>query len=380
MPWSGSPGCLVGWPLGVIRRLTSAARLRDLLDLAVGGRLDSLWERPLDYHPQQAKHALFDGRAVCLAVLAVGGLWAAGCSHEQPASSCAELLVPVHQVSPSDVFSVPGNCGWVCTPIEVQAGEAVTVTADGCVQFRDPACCDRDRPTQTGPEGLYLYNDDVAFKNFPLPSAAGGPAPCYCLIGRIGDGPPFFIGRAKSWTARQSGPLWLAVNDFDYSDNMGQFAVSVTKPEQPQPIALQEVVPPDAVPGTPIAGSQVIVFYIDGLRPDVVQEMAAMGHLPNIRGLFLEGGCWLKNSFTAFPSDTITSNGTMWTGCFSDRHGLKGQVRFSRKTLHSQSYLEPLGPNRSARLLSPQCSDGVVHNATASTVGLSRDRMPKPAI
>ncbi len=114
----------------------------------------------------------------------------------------------------------------------------------------------------------------------------------------------------------------------------------------------------------------MIVFYIDGLRPDVVREMAAMGHLPHIRSLFLEGGCWLNNTFTAFPSDTITSNGTMWTGCFSDRHGLKGQVRFSRRTLHSESYLEPLGPNRSANLLAPQGLDKVVQNTKAKTAGL----------
>ena len=209
---------------------------------------------------------MFLRRPYCLAVwILAGSLLAGGCSHEQPASSCAELLVPVHQVSPADVFCVPGNAGWVCTPIEVQTGEAITVTADGLVQFRDPACCDRDRPCQAGPEGLYLYHDDVAFQNFPLPSAAGGPAPCYCLMGRIGDGPAFFIGRAKSWIAQQSGPLWLGVNDFDYCDNAGQFAASVTKPEQPQPIALQEVVPPDAIPGSPVAGAQVIVFYIDGL-------------------------------------------------------------------------------------------------------------------
>ncbi len=61
----------------------------------------------------------------------------------------------------------------------------------------------------------------------------------------------------------------------------------------------------------------------------------------------------MQNAFTGFPSDTITSNGTMWTGCFSDRHGLKGQVSFSRRTLESKSYLDPMGPSRSARHVGP---------------------------
>jgi hypothetical protein len=88
--------------------------------------------------------------------------------------------------------------------------------------------------------------------------------------------------------------------------------------------------------------------------------------------LFVSGGAWTSNAFTAFPSDTITSNGTMWTGCFSDRHGLKGQVRFSRRTLHSESYLEPLGPSRSARLLAPQGIDKLAHEAQVKAVQLAQ--------
>jgi len=79
-----------------------------------------------------------------------------------------------------------------------------------------------------------------------------------------------------------------------------------------------------------------------------------MGHLPHIRRHFLDGGTWLANTLSAFPSDTITSNGTMWTGAFSDQHGLKGQVEFSRRQLTSHSYLtDALGPLRGAQVLSP---------------------------
>lgn len=310
-------------------------------------------------------------------ILTLGSVLIGGCSHEPRATPCARMLVPPTRTAGGDVYSIPATRKWISTDITLQAGEAVTIVADGLIRFREDECSDRRRSCLAGPQGLYRYHDDVAFQKFPLPSAAEGPAPCYCLMGRIGDGPAFFLGREKSWIAKQSGRLFLGVNDFDHSDNAGEFLVSVSRPEHPQPVSLETVVPPEAKAGAPVSGSQVIVFYVDGLRPDVVREMAAMGHLPNIRSLFLEGGCWVENTFTAFPSDTITSNGTMWTGCFSDRHGLKGQVRFSRRTLQSESYLEPLGPNRSARLLSPQCLDKVVQKTQANAVGLIRGEEAK---
>ncbi|MGE5192507.1 MAG: alkaline phosphatase family protein, partial [Deltaproteobacteria bacterium] len=132
----------------------------------------------------------------------------------------------------------------------------------------------------------------------------------------------------------------------------------------------RQEVPFAAEGGEPLPNCTVVVFYIDGLRPDVVEEMAAMGHIPHLRKYFVDGGTHLTNAFTAFPSDTITSNGTMWTGCFSDRHGLKGQVRFSRTRLRSESFLETLGPARSQRHLGPHGLDKVVHDTQAATVGL----------
>ena len=144
--------------------------------------------------------------------------------------------------------------------------------------------------------------------------------------------------------------------------------------------------PIDSTPGRAVPGCSVVVFYLDGLRPDVIREMASMGHLPNINRLFVEGGVWMQNAFTGFPSDTITSNGTMWTGCFSDRHGLKGQVSFSRRTLESKSYLDPMGPSRSARQLAPQGLDRFMQETGAASVHVidgdeasRRYRASKPA-
>lgn len=272
---------------------------------------------------------------------------------------------------PEGAFVIPATEEWVNSEIHVSAGESITVTAQGHVQINDGTNCNcHGTEGVVGPAGSYLFSDEVAEKNFPLPTAVRGPAPGYCLIAKIGEGEPFYVGEQKSWVATESGDLFLGINDFDVSDNQGQFYAQIVKDETIRPVSFEQVVPSDVVAGRPVVGSSVVVFYMDGLRPDVIREMAAMGHIPNINELFLERGTWMKNCFTAFPSDTITSNGTMWTGCFSDRHGLKGQVRFSRKKLQSQSYLDPLGPKRSSSLLAPKGLDLLARETQASSVEL----------
>lgn len=290
--------------------------------------------------------------SVCLAVL----LPYAGCSHTS--STTGHSFARKQQDADGNTVSVFGTVGWTDTGVEVTEGEPISISASGRVVVRQSDRWGQKFEATVNPEGTFLVHDGIQDQNFPLPSGSHGPAPCFCLIGRIGDeGKPFFVGKAKSWPASATGRLQLAVNDFDPSDSEGAFHAQITKPKLVQPMAYEEVIPATDNSGSPMSNCQAVVFYIDGLRPDVVREMATMGHLPNIKSLFLDNGCWMSNCFTAFPSDTITSNGTMWTGCFSDRHGLKGQVRFCRQGLVSQSYLDPLGPSRSARLLSPQGLD-----------------------
>ena len=283
-------------------------------------------------------------------------LFFGGCTHTSP--STGHSFVTQQPESDGKAVAVFGSVGWTDSGITVTEGEPISISANGRVVVRQSDRWGQKFEAAVNPEGTFLVHDGIQDQNFPLPSGNHGPAPCFCLIGRIGDhGQPFFIGKSKSWQASASGRLQLAVNDFDPSDSEGVFHAQVTRPKLVQPMSYEEIVPTSSETGSPLPNCQAVVFYVDGLRPDVVREMATMGHLPNIKSLFLDNGCWMSNCFTAFPSDTITSNGTMWTGCFSDRHGLKGQVRFSRQRLTSESYLDPLGPSRSARMLSPQGLD-----------------------
>lgn len=279
-----------------------------------------------------------------------------GCTHTASSTGHA-FATKCAETSGTDV-TVPGTVGWVDTGVVVLDGEPISITASGRVVVRQSDRFGQKFEATVSPEGTFMVHDGIQDQSFPLPSGSHGPAPCFCLMGRIGDsGKPFFVGKAKSWQAANGGRLQLAVNDFDPSDSEGAFHAKVSRPKVVQPMSYEEVIPANTAEGTPLPNCQAVVFYVDGLRPDVVREMATMGHLPNIKSLFLDNGCWMSNCFTAFPSDTITSNGTMWTGCFSDRHGLKGQVRFCRERLISESYLDPLGPSRSSRMLSPQGVD-----------------------
>lgn len=288
-----------------------------------------------------------------------------GCSPQAP----LPLSVQDEHISP-DALLVAGDQPWTDTGIDVAAGEPLTIVGTGRLQINKLKKIKGDVERNVGPEGTFFYGDKLSHEEFPLPAAGNGPAPCFCLIGRIGHGPAFYVGLERSWVPDRSGRLWLGINDFDVSANEGEFFAEVSRPADVAPVAFRQEVPLAAEGGEPLPNCSVVVFYIDGLRPDVVEEMAAMGHIPNLRRIFVDGGTYLSNTFTAFPSDTITSNGTMWTGCFSDRHGLKGQVRFSRLRLKSESFLETLGPSRSQRHLGPKGFDKFFHDTHAASIGM----------
>jgi hypothetical protein len=250
-------------------------------------------------------------------------------------------------------ITVPANQNWVNTHAQVVTGRTLTVVADGTIQVTRPGRA--NRVSALGPEGTFHFLDEESRLWFPLPAAGAGPAPAYALIGRLGEnGRPFYIGRSHSILATQSGELWLGINDDVCRENKGQFSASIRIGGPLTPVSVRDRVMVESPNAGPLPDSRVLIFYVDGLRPDIVEEMSAMGHLPNITSTFLRGGTKLQHAYTVFPSDTITSNGTMWTGTFSDRHGVKGQIGFDRRSRRSQNYLGTDGPVSNGRFLMPQ--------------------------
>lgn len=277
-------------------------------------------------------------RLLSILIILLGA--AAGLSADDASENFRRVTVPVSQ-------------NWVNTHVQVVAGRTLTIEAGGSVQIARPGRA--KRVSVLGPEGTFQFFDEESRHWFPLPAAGAGPAPVYALIGRLGEnGRPFYVGSMHSVLPTESGELWLGINDDVCDKNTGEFSALIRTGGPLTPVSVRNRITTDRSSGRPLPGARVLIFYVDGLRPDIVEEMSAMGHLPNITETFLRGGAKLQHAYTVFPADTITSNGTMWTGTFSDRHGVKGQIGFDRRTRKSQNFLGTDGPVTNGRFLMPQ--------------------------
>ena len=74
--------------------------------------------------------------------------------------------------------------------------------------------------TPIGGEGVVPYENE--FGIFPGPGL-----PFMALLGRIGDGEPFYVGEGGTFTAEQDGALWFTPNDNLRTDNQGAYGVLV---------------------------------------------------------------------------------------------------------------------------------------------------------
>ena len=127
----------------------------------------------------------------------------AGCRHTPSAAG----LATVQRKFAADTIVVPANGSWLDTGVELRAGDSVDLTATGLAACEPDKSIGRINTQWTGPQGTYLYEDAVEDQIFPLPAAGGGPAPAYSLIGRVGNGPPFFVGERMKRQVHRDGRL-----------------------------------------------------------------------------------------------------------------------------------------------------------------------------
>ena len=104
---------------------------------------------------------------------------------------------------------------WTPTGILVRQGDVVRFSSTGEVRLSADAS---DMSGVTGRENRRGVK-------YSLPSTLGG-----ALIGRIGNGQPFGIGDQASITMPGNGELFLGVNDDVFTDNSGEFSVTLTAP------------------------------------------------------------------------------------------------------------------------------------------------------
>jgi len=246
---------------------------------------------------------------------------------------------------------VPGDQAWTATGVTLDLQQKLLIEE---VARPQPILVKGSQRQAVSARGTYLF--DVETVSYPLePDRAHNDRryPGYCLIGRIGkNGEPFFVGSRFQGVAPQAGMLWLGINDPAPQRNRGDFRCRIARdypdapeaapafteaetraeardnPEAPRPA------PPTAKPVAlpkPVSDANVVIIFVDGLRPDVAVEMAQWGHLPNFRELFLENGVWVRNSYTVQPSLTLTSFSSMITVVYANRHGVKVQAYYDRE-------------------------------------------------
>ncbi len=270
---------------------------------------------------------------------------------------------PIAEAESSATVTVRADVAWTDTGVTLVTGQALRIEAAGQARvvgvrlrtWLSGEVIDRS----VGPRGTYRwprsYWKHRRGHSFPLPTMVDGPAPAFGLIGKINEtGEPFDVGASYQGRSPASGRLWLGVNDDELEDNRGAFQVTIrVEPALPPAVAWPEapsdrLSPPPAVGGLigkPVPDARVLLIYVDGLRPDVLKAMAAAGFLPNFARAFLDQGVEVPDAFTVFPSNTLIANGSLFTGLFSDRTGIKSQNQFERTTLKPRGQLSAWLPD-----------------------------------
>ena len=110
-------------------------------------------------------------------------------------------------------ISIPASQAWTDTGLSLSKGDQVTITASGTIYIAgsDPGKTPAGDPNCT------------ASADFVAPGL-----PCWSLIGRIGNGAPFEVGTATSFSVARRGRLYLGVNDNYFPDNTGSWSAMVT--------------------------------------------------------------------------------------------------------------------------------------------------------
>jgi len=118
-------------------------------------------------------------------------------------------------LGPQNEIAVPGNADWVDTGINVRAGDMVSFSASGQIQFG----------TGAGQVASVDGNPEVRRTTYPVPAMSVGG-----LIGKVGRSAAFPIG-ANSNAIRMpaTGRLMLGVNDDQKNDNSGEFRVVIRR-------------------------------------------------------------------------------------------------------------------------------------------------------
>ena len=144
----------------------------------------------------------------------VAQLHLAPLNNQTPAAGQAEA-VPAPAPIPAGAINVPANRQWTNTGIPVLRGQRISFTAQGDIMISPTA--------SSGPDGSPAVTSPTV--RYPLQGVPAG-----ALIGRVGNGAPFAIGRnTQPITMPANGPLMLGINDDILNDNSGSYSVGLSR-------------------------------------------------------------------------------------------------------------------------------------------------------
>jgi hypothetical protein len=128
---------------------------------------------------------------------------------------------PVGRTVDSRTVVVSSRQPWTDTGIDVVGADFLWIRASGSIHFSGNA---RDVAVADGAAGR------AATARAPMPNIEIG-----ALIGRVGNGAPFFVGsQADGIRVPRGGRLYLGTNDDVLDDNRGDFRVSITVSRAPE--------------------------------------------------------------------------------------------------------------------------------------------------
>lgn len=81
------------------------------------------------------------------------------------------------------------------------------------------------------------------------------------------------------------------------------------------PAPTETVMPPTATPR--ILAERVLIISVDGLRPDAINQY----DMPNVYAL-VQSGVYAYDAYTTYPSATLPSHASMFTGMCPDKNGV----------------------------------------------------------
>ena len=91
-------------------------------------------------------------------------------------------------------------------------------------------------------------------------------------------------------------------------------------------------------PGFEIPELCVMIFYVDGLRKDVLEEMAQAGELPLLKRYVLDRSASVDHAVTSIPGLTYANATSMVTGLYPGHHEVVGNKWFDRERLVYRNY------------------------------------------